>query len=274
MKIMEENLSGSTCGHKEQRKIPLDRPPITNEIRIRSFVFMLIYVFSTLIYAIPSVMTFLFPFNTRYRFITLWTRFNLWTLKVICNLRYEVSGKEHIPNSAAIVMCKHQSAWETLALQMILPPQVWLLKRELLWLPFFGWGLAMLEPIAIDRRAGRKAIAQLLEQGAERLQAGRWIVIFPEGTRVPPGEHRPFRSGAAKLAAHTAYPVVPVAHNAGYFWPRNSFIKYPGVIRISIGPVIDSTGLTATEINQRAEKWIEKTTAEVAENAYANLTEV
>jgi len=223
----------------------------------RSALFILGMVISTLIFAPLSVLTFPFPYRWRYAFITQWTRFNLWWLDLTCRLRYVVEGREHLPAGSAIVLAKHQSAFETLAFQRIFPPQVWLLKRELLWVPFFGWGLAMLEPIAIDRKATRKALQQLLTIGGARLEHGRWVVIFPEGTRTAPGKKGRYAPGGAMLAARSGYPVVPVAHNAGEFWPRRGFIKRPGTIRIVIGPVIDSRGRSAQEINALAEEWIE-----------------
>lgn len=155
------------------------------------------------------------------------------------------------------MLCKHQSAWETIALQKIFPPQVWVIKRELLWLPFFGWGLAMTSTVAIKRSEGREAIKQLLRQGKERLALGFCVVIFPEGTRIPFGQRGRYKIGGALLAVSSGAPVVPVAHNAGRLWGRNSFLKYPGVITMSIGPAIDPSGLKAEEINRQVEKWIE-----------------
>lgn len=214
------------------------------------------YILSTMLFAIPSVLTYPLPYRHRYAFITQWTRFNLWWLRITCGVSCEVKGVENIPAEPSIIFCKHQSVWETLALQRIFPPQVWLLKRELLWIPFFGWGLAMLDPIAINRKAGRRALKTLLEQGEQRLASGRWIVIFPEGTRVPPGEHRAFHLGGAKLAEYSGALVVPVAHNAGYYWPRRSFLKKPGTICLVIGPPIATSGRKAAEINDDAERWI------------------
>lgn len=225
--------------------------------RWRSALFALGMALSTLVFAPLSVLTFPFPYRWRYAFITQWTRFNLWWLGVCCGLHYVVEGREHLPDGPAVVLAKHQSAFETLAFQRIFPPQVWLLKRELLWVPFFGWGLAMLEPIAIDRKATRKALQQLLSVGGERLQHGRWVVIFPEGTRIAPGRRGRYAPGGAMLAARSGRPVVPVAHNAGEYWPRRGFIKRPGTIRIVIGPAIDSRGRSAQEINALAEQWIE-----------------
>jgi 1-acyl-sn-glycerol-3-phosphate acyltransferase len=162
------------------------------------------------------------------------------------------------------VLCKHQSAWETLALQVIFPPQAWVLKRELLWLPFFGWGLAMTSPIAINRSDGKGAVKQLLKQGKQRLAQGFFVVIFPEGTRIPFGERGKYKVGGALLAASSGAPVVPVAHNAGRLWGRNSFIKHPGLITLSIGAPIETKGLKADAINQKTEDWIENEIQQLA----------
>ncbi len=230
---------------------------------VRALLYLLVIIIFTLFFAPLSLLTFPFPFKVRYRFVRLWAQFNLWWLEKTCQLRYQVKGLENIPATNAIIFCKHQSVWETLALQCIFPPQVWLLKRELLWVPFFGWGLALLEPIAINRKSRREAMRQLLEQGMKRLADGRWVVIFPEGTRVAPGQKKSYQKGGAILAEKSGYPVVPVAHNAGEFWPRRSFIKYPGMIQVEIGPAIDTRGKTFQEINQLAEIWIEGKLAEI-----------
>lgn len=224
---------------------------------IRSVVFNLGMAVSAVIVAIFGILFVPFSFNVRYRVISQWARFNLWWLALTCGLRYEVEGRENIPAGTAIIFCKHQSAWETLALQELFPPQIWLLKRELLWIPFFGWGLALLEPIAINRSAGLRAMRQLVEQGIARLRAGRWVVIFPEGTRVTPGQRGIYHKGGALLAEKSGFPVVPVAHNAGEFWPRQGFLKKPGTIRVVIGPVIETQGRKPAEINALAETWIE-----------------
>ncbi|NOX43542.1 MAG: 1-acyl-sn-glycerol-3-phosphate acyltransferase [Gammaproteobacteria bacterium] len=199
-----------------------------------------------------------FPFEVRYKFFRQWARFNLWWIKVICGISYKVKGIENIPAGNGIIFCKHQSTWETLALQNIFPPQIWLLKKELLFVPLFGWGLAMLEPIAIDRSRGTKALRQLISSGKKRLQRGRWVVIFPEGTRLLPGQKGKYHIGGALLAEKSGYPVVPVAHNAGEYWKHKHFIKIPGTINISVGPVIDTKGRKAHEINELAESWIEQ----------------
>ncbi len=181
----------------------------------------------------------------------------LFLLRVICGIRYRVLGAEHIPETPSIVLSKHQSAWETLAFQKIFPPQVWVLKKELLRIPFFGWGLAMTSPIAIDRSSGKAALEQVVEQGRDRLKQGFWVVIFPEGTRIAPGKKGKYRIGGAWLATHVDVPVVPVAHNAGEFWGRNSFIKRPGTITVSIGAPIDPGGMDPGDLNVKVEAWIE-----------------
>ncbi len=225
---------------------------------IRSSFFILGQGVSTLIFAPFSLIMFPLPFAWRYRFFTQWNRFNLWWLKVTCGICYEIVGKENIPKTNAVILCKHQSAWETLALPICLPSVVFVIKRELLWIPLFGWGLALLEPIAINRRARRKAIQQLLEQGGQRLASGRWVVVFPEGTRVSVGSKGTYAVGGALLAQRTGYPVVPVAHNAGEYWPRRKFLKRAGTIKVVFGPAIKATGKSAKEINMQAESWIEE----------------
>ena len=176
---------------------------------------------------------------------------------LICGIRYRVIGAENLPPKPCVILSKHQSAWETMALQMIFPPQVWVMKRELLWIPFFGWGLAMLSPIAINRSSGAHALRHMAEQGRERLDAGFYIVIFPEGTRVAPGMRGTYHPGGAWLTVKTGSLALPVAHNAGECWRKNAFVKRPGLITVSIGKPIASQGLTAAELNQRVENWIE-----------------
>lgn len=224
---------------------------------IRSLIFLLLQIVLTPIFSTLALLTFPFPPLTRYRLISSYARTMVWLLGVVCGIRHEVRGIENIPGEPCIVLCKHQSAWETLALQVIFPPQVWVLKRELLWLPFFGWGLAMTSPIAIKRSDGRSAVKQLLRQGKERLAQGFCVVIFPEGTRVPFGRRGKYKIGGALLAASSGVPVVPVAHNAGRLWGRNAFSKHSGLVTMSIGKPIETKGLKAEEINAQAEAWIE-----------------
>ncbi len=223
----------------------------------RSLLFLLLQILITPLFTLFALLSFPFHPITRYRIISGWALSVLWLLRVLCGIRMEVRGTENIPRQPCIVLCKHQSAWETIALQKVFPPQVWVLKRELLWLPFFGWGLAMTSPIAIKRSDGREAMKQLLKQGKERLAVGFCVVIFPEGTRIPYGQRGKYKIGGSLLAASSGAPVVPVAHNAGKLWGKKSFLKRPGVITMSIGKPIDPSGLKADEINRQAEEWIE-----------------
>lgn len=243
----------------------MTRSTTSAELTLRSALFSLVFVTTIPLFALLTLVCFPFPFRIRYAVATRWARLNLWWLAVICRLRYRVTGSEHIPKDTSIIFSKHQSTWETLALQKIFPPQVWVLKRELLWLPFFGWGLAILGSIAIDRKAGRKAIEQLVVQGRQRLESGRWVVVFPEGTRMAPGQKGRYRIGGAVLAERSGHPIVPVAHNAGEFWPRRGFIKRPGEIQVVIGPPIQSQGRTAAEILKEAEDWIEDTMKRISQ---------
>ena len=226
-------------------------------VLLRSCLFVAFQIIVTPPFSIISVLTFPFDAFTRYRIIRNWARVNLWAVATICGIRYRVIGAENIPAQACVVLSKHQSAWETLAFQMIFPPQVYVLKRELLWIPFFGWGLAMLSPVAIDRKAGMRALKQMLTQGAERLTRGFWIIVFPEGTRIAPGARGAYQTGGAAIAAHAGAPVLPVAHNAGTCWRRHAFRKYPGTITVSIGKPIDSRGRKAEALTREVENWIE-----------------
>ena len=228
---------------------------------LRSIVFLPMQAALTVVWSIISLLTFPFQPITRYRIITLWSRIVVWLAKAICGVAYEVRGLENLPHRPSIVLAKHQSAWETIAFQVFLPPQVWVLRRSLLRVPFFGWGLAMMSPIAIDRSAGMQALKQTLEQGRDRLAQGFWIIIFPEGTRVSPGQKGKYQVGGAWLAAKTGALVVPIAHNAGNLWRKNAFLKFPGLITVSIGKPIDPAGLKPEELNRRVEDWIESEVA-------------
>jgi len=231
----------------------------------RSLVFFVLQALLTVVWSILSLLTFPFPALIRYRIITTWSRIIVWLAAVLCGVRYQVSGLERLPAKPSIVLAKHQSAWETLAFEVFLPPQVWVLRKSLLRVPFFGWGLAMMNPIAIERTAGISALKQTLEQGRERLRQGFWIVIFPEGTRVPPGKRGRYHMGGAWLAVQTGAPVVPIAHNAGYLWGKNAFVKYPGMITVSIGEPIPSQGMQAEELSRRVEDWIESEVSRLAD---------
>ncbi len=224
---------------------------------LRSALYTLLQIIITPLYFLVIFASFPLSPLSRYRITSGWAHLMLFLLRVICGIRYRVIGAEHIPQTPSIVLSKHQSAWETLAFQQIFPPQVWVLKKELLLVPFFGWGLAMTSPIAINRSSKKAALKQIVEQGKDRLKQGFWIVVFPEGTRIAPGKKGRYGIGGAWLATHTGAPVVPVAHNAGHFWGKNALIKLPGTITVSIGAPIDPTGMEPGDLNARVESWIE-----------------
>ncbi len=202
-----------------------------------------------------------FSFNHRYRFfVRPWAMVTIYLCRFICGIRWQVRGKEHIPDSACVVICNHQSTWETFFLQTLLPPQTQVLKQDLLQIPFFGWALKMIEPIAINRNNTRQALEQVRQQGDAALKKGVWVLIFPEGTRTPPGTLGKFSRGGAGLAKAAEVGVLPVAHNAGTCWPNKSWLKNPGVIQVAIGPMIDTGQLSVNEANDNARTWIDQAT--------------
>lgn len=224
---------------------------------IRSLLFYLGVLVITPVFSVIAIL--LLPLNnvTRSRIASGWAYCTLFWLKLTCNLGVSVKGVDNIPKHPSIILSKHQSAWETIALQTIFPPQIWVMKRELLMIPFLGWAFMALAAIPIDRSAGREALKKLVAHGKDRLARGLWVVIFPEGTRTAPGQRAKYHIGGAWLASHTQSTVVPVAHNAGRYWRKNSFKKYPGTIQVVIGPPIETAGLKPDEVNQRVEHWIE-----------------
>ena len=230
---------------------------------LRSLAFLAFMSLSVILFSVPiAVFGWFVPYSLLGKVGKLWGRINLSALDTICGLRCRVSGWENFPSCPCVILCKHQSTWETIALRALLPPEhTWVLKRELLWVPFFGWALAPFRPIAINRNDGRGALRQLLEEGRQALGSGHSIVIFPEGTRVAPGERMRYGLGGALLAEKTGYPVLPVAHNAGVFWRRREIRKHPGTIDLVVGELIETTGVKASEINRRVEDWIEETVA-------------
>jgi 1-acyl-sn-glycerol-3-phosphate acyltransferase len=232
-------------------------------ILFRSQIFFVLLLLSTLMFALPFWLLGGWLSDQKLGTIASgWGRVNLWLLRWICGLDYQVEGIQHIPADNCIVLAKHQSAWETIALRHILPGnQAWVLKQELMRIPIFGWALARARPIAIDRSAGRRAVKQLIDQGKEHLQSGRYVIIFPEGTRTAPGTRKRYGMGGALLAEKSGYPVLPIAHNAGVYWSRRSLRKYPGTVRVVIGPPIASVGRSAREILEQTETWIESEVA-------------
>lgn len=231
---------------------------------LRSLLFYFLLGVSTIVVLAPLLLLCLILRGTaRNRVLAIWSVSIISMLRIICGVRHEVVGEQNIPVDNGIVISKHQSTWETFALQLFFPAQVWVLKRELLWIPIFGWGLKVGGAIAIDRKGGKKALMQVIKQGTERLQRGLWVVIFPEGTRSLPGSKGKYSVGGAMLAARSGYPVVPVAHNAGEFWSSKSFTIRPGTVKVIIGPILLTEGLKASEINAQSEQWIEEQMAEI-----------
>lgn len=224
---------------------------------LRSLLFALLQVAITIPYGLIAPLFFPLPPLQRYRVMRLWSRIILWLARWVLGIRYRVIGLDRLPKGPCVVLAKHQSAWETMAFQLFLPPLAFVLKRELLQIPFFGWGLAMTSPIAIDRSAGREALKALEEQGRQRLAQGFWVVVFPEGSRMPPGQKGKYNVGGAWLAVKAGVPVLPVAHNAGRLWGKNAFIKRPGEITVVIGPPIPTVGRKPAEVIAETEAWIE-----------------
>jgi 1-acyl-sn-glycerol-3-phosphate acyltransferase len=218
-------------------------------------VFFLLWTFCFGIFF--SLACLLLPFRGRFELARVWARVILRVLRWTCRLDYRVEGREHLPAGNHIAYIKHSSSWETVAQVVLLPPHVWVLKRELTWIPFVGWGIMLLRAIAVDRGSGSAAVRGVLEQGKARLAEGKWIVIFPEGTRMPAGETRKYGVSGALLASETGRLIVPIAHDAGYFWPRRGLRKKPGTIRVVIGAPIIAAGRNPRDINAEAQAWIE-----------------
>lgn len=241
------------------------------EMIVRNILFYAGIIPATLLFTLLGLLSFSLPFRFRYWIITRWSHFFIFWAKLTCGLKYKVIGLENLPkqtananenknvNVNAIVMSNHQSVWETIFMQVLLPPQTWVLKKELLKIPVFGWGLALLDPIAINRKHF-SSIKELIRQGKQKLNAGRWVVLFPEGTRVKPGEQKRFTRSGFALAEATGYPILPMAHNAGLFWPKGFFIKKSGEITIMMGELVDTKSASIEEISKSVEKWVREKT--------------
>ena len=236
----------------------------------RSLLFTTYMMASACVFGGVMTLGFWLPYPAQFAIARTWARILFWVLERLCGLKYVVEGRERIPSGNHIVMSNHTSAWETVAQFLIFPPQVWVLKRELLWIPFVGWGLKLLRPIAINRGEGHRAVNQVVDQGKARLADGLWIIIFPEGTRVVSGETRKFGVSGALLAIASGHSVVPLSHNAGTFWARRGFLKRPGTIRVVIGEPIESAGKDPRELNEEVKQAIEAGLARIA--AAANST--
>jgi 1-acyl-sn-glycerol-3-phosphate acyltransferase len=231
---------------------------------VRSVVFTVFLFAWTFGYAIFFVLACLFlPFPRRFLLARVWGLVILTALRWICRLDYRIEGQENLPPGNHIALWKHSSSWETVAMAVVFPRQVWVLKRELLWVPFVGWGIRQLHAIAIDRAAGHSAVGQVVEQGKQRLAEGDWIIIFPEGTRMALGQTRRYGVSGTLLAAETGKLIVPVAHNSGSFWARRGLLKRPGTIRVVIGPPVSAAGRDPREVNLEVQNWIEATIAKL-----------
>jgi 1-acyl-sn-glycerol-3-phosphate acyltransferase len=243
---------------------------------VRSLLFQLYFFVSVIVFALAVFLSWPFPYPARFALAKVWGWGMLWAGRFFCGLDYVVEGLDNIPAGPSVILSKHSTVFEAYAQLVLFPPQSWVVKRELLWIPIFGWGLAALRPIAIDRKAGRTAVMQVISQGKERLASGMWVTIFPEGTRVAPGTTKKYGVSGAALAQNAGCLIVPVAHNAGDFWPRRSVIKTPGLVRFCIGPPIDPGTDTPRDINLRVQDWIESKMQEIssgyAESAGPNGT--
>lgn len=226
-------------------------------LSLRALLFWVFFAPGVMICAIFLNLSIFFPFKIRIGILRVWIGYTLWSLKLTCGLGYKITGLENIPKDKGFIcMSNHSSTWETIVMQGFLPPLVWAVKKELLNIPFFGWGLRAVNAIALDRGSGRQAIKQLVKEGLQRMEEGRTVMIFPEGTRVPPGEKVPYKIGGAILAQKTQFPILPIAHNAGNFWPRKSWIKWPGTIQVEIGPLIYPDDKKPQVILEEVENWI------------------
>lgn len=232
---------------------------------IRSTLFWIGFFPVTLLAAVLISLLFFTPLKVRIFVIKLWIECSLGLLHYICGLKYQIEGQENIPEHGFIVMSKHSSTWETIALQKFFDPMIWVVKRELTWIPLFGWGLRAMNAIALNRGTGRKAINQLVSESKQRMDQGRILMLFPEGTRVLPMQQKPFKLGGAIVSNKTGYAVLPIAHNAGEFWPRHSWIKWPGTIRVVIGKPIDPESKTPEEIISAVKEWVNATCEEISD---------
>ncbi len=227
-------------------------------LKLRALMFAVGFYPVTMIYAIPCLLIGpLLPFRARFIFLTGINYFYIFWLRVTCGVKTQVEGLENLPKGEPYVaLSNHQSEWETLYFQLVFRPQTVVLKKELLKIPLFGWALALLKPIALDRSQRREALKQLLRQGSERLQEGIPVLIFPQGTRVAVGDPGRFNKGGAMLAVKNQVPIIPVVHNAGRCWPGKSFVKYPGTVQLVIGKPIQTQGRSVDEVQAEAEAWL------------------
>ena len=230
----------------------------------RSLLFNTYMILSACLFGAFMSLCFWSPHGFQFAIARCWARCLLWVLARLCGLKFTVEGRERIPEGAHIVMSNHTSAWETIAQFVIFPPHVWVLKRELLWIPFVGWGLKLLRPIAINRGEGHRAVNQVVEQGKARLEEGLWVIVFPEGTRVVAGETKKFGFSGALLATATGKLLVPLSHNAGRFWPRRGIVKKPGTVQVVIGEPIAADGKNPRQLTDEVRRAVDAGLAKIA----------
>ena len=223
------------------------------------FLRSLLYFVGSIISVITITLCGLFfvfsPYSTRQKFLSQWAIFCIWWLKITLNITTRIIGQENVNKSPCVIISNHQSTWETLAFQTIFPAHTWVLKKELLWLPVFGWSLALLKPIIINRGDKLNAIKKVISQGSDRLKKGISVVVFPEGTRQPYNQLGEYQNGGAAIAKKSGYDIIPVYHNAGKIWPKGSFIKKSGVITVVIGETISSSNMTSSGITEEIRNW-------------------
>ncbi len=239
---------------------------------IRSIIFLLGQAVITLFYFPLTLLAFFLPVQKKVSVISGWGWLVIKWLKICCALDYSIKGLDKLPEAPFVALVNHQSAWETMALLFLLPPHCWVLKKELLRIPVFGWGLAQAMPIAIDRSQNKAALKQLLAQGKQRLDSGLCIVICPQGTRKVPGDFGRFNVGGAMLAVKNQVPVVPITHNSGSFWPRKGILKYPGTVEVVIGETIKTLDKSADQVNDQAKDWIERTLGKLESELTSHTT--
>lgn len=236
---------------------------------IRSALFLLGMTLSTCLWVIPCIVARLFPYHICFAIVSSWCTFNVYWAKITCGIRYEITGLENIPDKPCVIMSNHQSTWETLAFPSIFPTLTWVIKKELLYVPLFGWGIASTQPIALDRKQGKKSFIQLIRDGKEKLALGRFILIFPEGTRIPYGEEKTLKIGGFVLAKKSKSDILPVAHDAGRLWPKQGFIKTPGTIHLHIGKPISTKDMDAEQLRDHYATWLKQTQMLIKQNISA-----
>lgn len=237
---------------------------------IRSGIFLLGMAISTCLWVVPCIVARLFPYKICFAIVSSWCTFNVFWCRITCGIRYEITGLENIPDQACVIMSNHQSTWETLAYPSIFPTLTWVIKKELLYVPLFGWGIASTQPIALDRKQGKKAFQQLIKDGKDKLALDRFILIFPEGTRIPYDEERELKIGGFVLAKKAKTQILPVAHDAGRLWPRKGFLKTAGTIHLHIGKPISTEGSSTEQLRQQYADWLAATRKTIKDQLTSN----